>query len=235
MFLFLKLYLAHLVGDFVLQFEELYSLKVRNVWGHIGHVLIHVLVSLLLTIPYWHQPQIWFFIAALGTVHLMQDLLKYNLQKKHPAFTLPLFVLDQVFHFLTVSCILLLPVSRLELGFPSSPSWNLYYSQSLWTVYAIAFLIATFGGSYLLHNFRKNYVPGSRPDHLITSFEMSHAIIERSLWVTAILFPGHPLLWAAVAVAGLSRLAFPKLRNAADFLMSCFWAASVGLLFSRWV
>jgi hypothetical protein len=41
MFLFLKLVLAHLIADFILQFEELYQLKIRSFLGHLAHVLIH--------------------------------------------------------------------------------------------------------------------------------------------------------------------------------------------------
>lgn len=235
MFLFLKLYLAHLIGDFVLQFEELYRLKVRSVLGHAGHVLIHVLVSILLTQPYWGQPVLWIFIGLLAVEHLIQDLIKYNLQKKHPAITFPLFVVDQMIHFLAVRSVLLFSVSKLQLGFPEMPVWNLYYTENAWTLYAIAFLWVTFGGSYLLHNFRKNYLPGSRPDHLITPLEMSHAIVERSCLAGAFLFSSSPLVWTAAAFPALLRLAHPKLRNATDLVMSLAWAALIGFLFRLWV
>ncbi|HTL47707.1 MAG TPA: DUF3307 domain-containing protein [Verrucomicrobiae bacterium] len=234
MFLFLKLYLAHLIGDFILQFEELYRLKVRSVWGHLLHVLIHVLVSLIIIYPYWHQPSIWFFILGLGTVHFIQDVIKYTTQKKIPAYTFPLFVIDQIFHGLVVSSVMLLPVSRLVLGFDGAP-WDAYYRESTWTLYLIAFVLVTFGGSYLLYNFRKNYIPGTRPDHLITPFEMSHALIERPLIAGIFLFGDSPLIWLFALLAGIPRLFFPKLRDPLDFSMSFLYSALIGLIFKTWI
>jgi hypothetical protein len=233
MFLFLKLYLAHVIGDFVLQFEELYRLKVRSFWGHLFHVLIHVAVSILIVMPYWNERSLWIFIGCLGSFHLLQDLIKYRLSEKYPAYIFPLFVIDQVFHAMAVASVLLLPVSRLVLDFEHAP-WNPYYRDSTWTLYAIAFILVTFGASYLLYNFRKNYVPGTRPDHLITPFEMSHALVERPLIAGLFLFGG-PQVWALGLLTGLARLPFAKLRDPLDFAMSFGFSAGIGLLFKTWI
>jgi len=62
--LFLKLILAHLIADFILQFEELYQLKIRSFLGHLFHALIHGLVSLALLYPYLNVLQIWIFATG---------------------------------------------------------------------------------------------------------------------------------------------------------------------------
>src|SRR5664279_3677669 len=98
MFLFLKLILAHLIADFILQFEELYQLKVRSFLGHLSHALIHGLVSLALLYPFLQEPQIWIFVVGMVLIHLAQDLIKYSFTKKMPANTFIYFMTDQICH-----------------------------------------------------------------------------------------------------------------------------------------
>ena len=122
MFLFLKLILAHLIADFILQFEELYQLKVRSFLGQLFHVLIHGLVSLILLYPYLNNPSVWIFIAALVLIHLTQDLIKYSFTKKTPANTFAYFMTDQLCHVLVLSAVVLFPISREVRGFPDFAS-----------------------------------------------------------------------------------------------------------------
>ncbi len=235
MFLFLKFYLAHLIGDFVLQFEELYRLKVRSWKGHVLHVLIHALVSALIVIPLWQAPGIWVFIAGVTLIHLGEDLLKYSLQQKFPYLRFALFTGDQIVHALVVAAVFLFPIRSLKAGFPSHPLLDFYYSHNVWTLLAILFVLTTFGAAYFLHAFRLNYIKNSRPDHYITSFEMIHGFMERSLTVFCFLFL-HPAaaLGGAMAVGSL-RFFVTKLRSKTDFFLSAGLAAALGLLFKPWI
>jgi len=229
MFLFLKLYLAHLIGDFILQFEELYRLKVRSLWGHLFHVLIHALVSLLLVFPFLTNPRLTLFVLAVSTVHYFQDIVKYTLQQKMPHWRFVLFVSDQIVHLLVVASVLLFPWNT---AIPETPSGAAaFYYNNEWTLYAIAFVLSTFGGGYLLHSFRTNYMSGTRPDHFISRFEMSHGLAERTLVTAFFMLGTWPWMLAAAAAAAAMRLPFPLLRNRTDFLMSFLYAAAVGLAF----
>ena len=229
--LFLKLYLAHLIGDFILQFEELYRLKVRSLWGHFFHVSIHALISLALAFPFLSMPAVWIFIFTVSAIHYFQDIFKYTLQKKQPRYGFVLFVADQIMHALIVASVLFFPFARHTPSGPHLGGWTALYLEGAWTLFAIGFILVTFGGSYLLHSFRRNYVAGSRPDHFITSREMSYALIERPLVALPFIMPSVPFLWLCPVLVQIPRLFFPKLRNAADFILSFTYAACLGIIF----
>lgn len=234
MFLFLKLYLAHLIGDFVLQFEELYQLKLRSQLGQFFHVLIHAILMLIVVLPYLDSPRMWGFIAAVMFVHYFQDNVKYRLQTRLPRHRFFLFVTDQIFHGLVVAGVMLLPESREVITFSGKP-WNPYYTDNSWTLLAIAFIFTTFAGSYLLHSFRTNFIPNTRPDHYITNSEMSYALFERTLVTAVFLFCANPVFFGAALFIAVPRLFFPKLRSMPDFIFSYMYAGFIGLLFRIWI
>ena len=231
MFLFLKLILAHLIADFILQFEELYQLKVRSLWGQIFHVLIHGLVSLAFLYPYLNSPQIWLFVSGIVLVHLTQDLIKYSFTKKTPANTFVYFMTDQFCHVLVISTIFLFPISREIRGFPDSAFLDLLYRTNTWTLEAILFITLTFAGSYVLNAFTRSYLKGRSPLYLISSPEMAHAILERSLMAGILLSSASPWRLLLIPCVGVLRLPFKTLRDWTAFLLSLNYAVWVTLLF----
>ena len=233
MFLFLKLILAHLIADFILQFEELYQLKVRSFLGQLLHVLIHGLISLLLLYPYLNKPSIWFFTAALVVIHLTQDLIKYTFTKKTPSNTFAYFMADQACHFLVLSCVFLLPVSHEIRGFPGCALLNSLYRNNLWTLLAIFFIALTFAGSYVLNAFAKSYLKGHSPLFLITSPEMAHAILERTLMAGIFFSCDSPWRALGLPCVGLLRLPFKGLRERTAFLLSLLYALLISILFRK--
>jgi hypothetical protein len=234
MFLFLKLILAHLIADFILQFEELYQLKVRSYLGQIFHVLIHGLISLILLYPYLNTLQIWFFVAGLTLVHLAQDLIKYSFVKKTPANTFIYFMTDQFCHILVISTVFLLPVSHEVRGFPSLPLLDMFYRVNAWTLDAIFFITLTFAGSYILNAFTKSYVKERSPLYLISSQEVAYAIFERSLiaWIL-VLSISAPWMLLFLPCTGIFRLPFKALRDLMSFLLSLSYGIWITLLFQR--
>lgn len=228
---FLKLCLAHLIADFILQFEELYQLKLKSLLGHILHALCHAAISLLLLWPYLGSPFIWALVLGLSTIHLFQDLIKYRLAERHKKYFFIIFVLDQALHFLIISSALLFPECRQVLGFASWPVLNELYMNSRWTLYAIAFVTTTFAGSFTLHALRTNFLADSRQDHFITKWEMVHGILERSVLTWLFIFAPNPWILAFSPLVGLVRLFFKRIRNRNDFLFSFDYAAFVGLAF----
>ncbi|MFH1208997.1 MAG: DUF3307 domain-containing protein [Candidatus Omnitrophota bacterium] len=234
MFLFLKLILAHLIADFILQFEELYQLKVKSFLGQFFHVLINGLVSLVLLYPYLNAPQIWLFVAGLVLVHLAQDLAKYFATKKIPANTFAYFMADQFCHILVISTVFLLPISHEVRGFPTSPLLDMFYRLNIWTIDAIFFIMLTFAGSYVLNAFTKSYLKERSPLYLISSPEVAHAIFERSL-IAWILFSSVSAPWMLFLLpcVGVLRLPFKTLRDLMAFLLSLSYGIWVTLLFQR--
>ena len=230
MFLFYKLYLAHLIGDFILQFEELYQLKLKSIVGHILHVVIHAGVSLLLVFPYLKYPSVWIFVFVITGIHFFQDRIKYRLQQNVKIMFL-CFVADQILHAVFLTAILLVPASRVVLGFPELPKLDIYYQDNNVTLFLIALVLATFTGSYLFHAFRTSYIPGTRKNHGITSFEMFHGIFERGAVLVIFLFSSQPLLFAASPAVGILRLLSNRLASWLDFAISFIYAALLGVLF----
>jgi len=232
-FLFLKLILAHLIADFILQFEEIYQLKVRSFLGQLLHVLIHGLVSLILLYPYLNKSSIWLFTAALVLIHLTQDLIKYHFTKKTPANTFVYFMTDQACHLGVLSAIFLLPVSREIRGFSCCTLIDSIYRNDLWTLLAIFFITLTFAGSYVLNAFSKSYLKDRSPLYLISSPEMAHAILERSLIAWIFFSSDSPWRFLVIPCAGLLRIPFKLLRERMAFLLSLIYALLVSMFFQR--
>ncbi len=230
MVLFLKLILAHLIADFILQFDKLYQLKVKSRVGHVFHAAIHGLTSLLLALPYLRDPRVWGLILTLAVIHYFQDLLKYHLQKERPQSTCIFFSVDQVFHVLFISSVFLFPMARHPPDFSRFPRLVFFYTENFWTLLAIVFVTATFAGSYFLHNLGKNYFKDPRPDQYITPFEISHGILERT-WIMGIFLFADPIFFALAPAVGILRLPKKILKSWRDFILSFIYAASLGLLF----
>lgn len=99
MILFLKLFIAHLIGDFVLQPQswvkekEKKKLKSIKLYLHIG---IHTLLMFILV---WDLSQ-WPLILSIAGIHFIIDALKLILQKKKTKRLF--FFIDQVLHFATL-------------------------------------------------------------------------------------------------------------------------------------
>src|ERR1700704_2417507 len=88
---FLAIYLAHLLADFVFQPQRLVEQKRRgSSAAYLLHGLIHYL-SAAMVIGFLQRGSILslrtqLVIIALTLVHLLIDLAKIELAKKHPAF-----------------------------------------------------------------------------------------------------------------------------------------------------
>jgi len=233
MFLFLKLILAHLIADFILQFEELYQLKIRSFLGHLFHALIHGLVSLALLYPYLNVLQIWIFATGIVLVHLAQDLIKYSFTKKTPANTFIYFMTDQLCHVLVISTIFLFPISHEVRGFPAFPGMDTLYRMNVWTLDVIFFILLTLAGSYVLNAFTKSYLKGHSPLYLISSTEMTHAILERSLVAWILISSASPWTLLLIPCVGVLRLPSKILRDLTAFLLSLSYAILITLLFRK--
>ncbi|SDE32869.1 DUF3307 domain-containing protein [Niabella drilacis] len=100
MMLFIKLLLAHLLGDFVLQPSRWVEEKERNTYKSPKlylHVLIHFVLILLITMDARYLP----LAAFIAGTHLLIDLAKLRFQA--PRTRKAFFVLDQVLHLLVLA------------------------------------------------------------------------------------------------------------------------------------
>lgn len=96
MTIFLTLLLAHLLGDFPLQTNRIFRMKVQGPKGLVLHAAIHVLVTALLIQNFW---QVWPTLLILGILHFLTDWAK--LRYASTPLT-PGFVFDQAIHLITL-------------------------------------------------------------------------------------------------------------------------------------
>ncbi|KKQ70634.1 MAG: hypothetical protein UT33_C0014G0003 [Candidatus Peregrinibacteria bacterium GW2011_GWC2_39_14] len=96
----LYLILAHLIADFMLQPSKLVKWKSESVKGVIVHAGIHVVVTLILILPYLNLATVG-IVLLLGAVHAFIDRTKIDISLKSDKFV-RYFILDQLVHFVTI-------------------------------------------------------------------------------------------------------------------------------------
>ena len=64
--IFWLLFLAHLMADFPLQINTIYSLKKRNAVGVLPHVAIYTTINVIVLLPFLNSGNTWFAIIALA-------------------------------------------------------------------------------------------------------------------------------------------------------------------------
>ena len=114
MVLYLNLFLAHLVGDFVLQPGRLVEAKRRSLRGLLGHVAIITACSV--AVLYSDLPRIWPVLAYVAVAHLTIEVVTIRARRYRAARSLFVFSLDQALHLAS----LVVPVVFLG-GWQQSP------------------------------------------------------------------------------------------------------------------
>jgi hypothetical protein len=226
----IKLFLAHLIGDFLLQPASWVKAKERKklgAWQLYVHVLLHGLLILLIT---WNL-QFWKWALLIAVVHLIIDSLKILLQNK--ANGRLLFFIDQAFHFISIYLIWLWLEDK---SFPFLIFENIPF---LFLVTAIIFL--TNPVSFAVKIFISKWVP--EEDGNAASLQSAGkyiGILERLLVFFFIVINQ----WAAIGflLAAKSIFRFGDLRESKDrklteyvligTLLSFSSAIFIGLLFS---
>ena len=184
MFIFIRLLFGHFIGDYLLQFRKVYTLKFRGLKGVIPHVLLVVASLTLLSWPYLKLPGMWGFLIFIGITHLFQDWIKANLIKIKD--NLWVYLLDQILHALAISAIFLTGLKDLK---PPSGEANVLvrlYNNDAAIIFGIAIIFATYNGFYMISNFRKTYLGSKYND---TAFEKWYGMLER-LAIVSLFFIG---------------------------------------------
>jgi len=92
------MFLAHLVGDFILQWDKLASWKSRELKGVLAHGMVVFIVTWLFSLPF--DPTWWRGIAFIGIIHIFIDAVQLYVKPPIPA--LLRFTLDQLAHFVVI-------------------------------------------------------------------------------------------------------------------------------------
>ncbi len=94
--LFATLIIAHVLGDFALQTDQVYRLKTQGGLGGLAvHVIIHLIATVFLIRP--TEPlSILLFLLNLGVIHYLIDWVKLKTKSERNYIS---FVVDQIAHF----------------------------------------------------------------------------------------------------------------------------------------
>ena len=242
MFLFYRLLLAHLLADFPLQFTQLFRLKVSNRWGAAFHGGIFTLLALILSLPYLAHNSMWVFILLLGIFHILIDETKLSLTRRFKIDNLWLFLSDQGLHIGLIGLLAATSLGRLVLNwplynFPSFLTQAYNDPQSKVIIYIIAYLTATFGGTFLIYYLKKTLFIKQLGKVIISRPEKYFGILERFLIVSLVIFPGHFYFFIPVVLITRS-IACARQKHLGtwiDFLTSIVLAIIIGLILRIWV
>lgn len=152
--IFLHLIIAHLLGDFVFQSNDLILKKYKSWKGILEHVSIITAISILLLFPLLQNPEIWTLIGLIALAHFTQDCLKiaYEIRYNSARSTLPFF-LDQIFH---VGLIAVLSMQLNDLPMIPLPAWFLsFYNAEPLAVYFIGGIMVSYSYDILLYQFAR--------------------------------------------------------------------------------
>lgn len=90
--------LAHLIGDYVLQWDKLAAWKSRELKGIVAHCTIVAIVTAVFALafePYW-----WQGVVFISAAHFFIDTIQFYIKLPIPA--LARFLLDQLAHFIVI-------------------------------------------------------------------------------------------------------------------------------------
>ncbi len=94
----IAMFLAHLVGDYILQWNRLAAWKSRELKGVTAHCLIVFAVTWLFSLPF--NTHWWPWIIFIGVTHFLIDAIQLRI--KLPISALARFTLDQFAHFVII-------------------------------------------------------------------------------------------------------------------------------------
>ncbi|MCA5006765.1 DUF3307 domain-containing protein [Sphingobacterium bovistauri] len=207
--LFLKILLAHILGDFVLQTKSMVEKRKENVAYLVLHVLIHT--GLLVLFLYADLQAYWMLIAFIAFSHLAIDSLKIWFESKYPSKPLLYFCIDQLLHIL-----ILIATVCYTYGVYFFHYNKVFSPKTL--LYAIAFLLITAVSPIFLRLFfskwnREFEFQNKRKDSLMNA-GLLIGIMERLLIVLFIQI--HFLEGIGFLLAAKSIFRFGDLANAKD-------------------
>lgn len=155
MFIYLRLLLAHFIGDYPLQTGKVYNLKSKGLLGTMLHAGVITLCLGILLWPYISTPGVKTFIVVIGSLHLIQDWIKVSLLKNID--NVWIYLADQALHVLTSALVFLTPLKDLK---PLNPNqgWGIaLYNNNFLISYLIAVLVATYLVFYLLYYINRDF------------------------------------------------------------------------------
>lgn len=228
---FVRLLLAHVVGDFMFQTDEFCRKKLEK--GMCGlHLYMHAFVIFLLSWIAFGNIYYWWLALIIGVIHLLIDSFK----KKDNIYS---FLTDQFAHVICIVIITCIAVNKLQyVDFCHDYGW-----LNTICLYALTFLINGKPANILIKHLLKAYSVQSpeEPDGSKESIRSGKLIgnLERWLIIVFMLCGQYEAIGFLVAAKSIIRYkdgdTFKTEYVLAGTLISVFIAVISGLLLSKFV
>lgn len=193
MFIFIRLYLAHCLGDFPFQTNHIFKLKQKGLRGVFLHVLIIVLCCLALAWPYLSNPLVLTFIGFIGITHVIQDHLK--LRFSNPKSQFWLYLLDQACHVGIIALLFLTDIRNLPAPQGGPDLFVSLYRNDQLMIRTIILILTTYNGFFLMESFKTSFTGNlQRYDPFVKWYGM----FERALIALSFLAGDHAFLFMAL-------------------------------------
>jgi len=231
----IAMYLAHLVGDYILQWDSLARWKSREFKGVLAHGMIVLVVTWLLSLPFdigW-----WPWALAIGLTHTAVDAATLWLGKRVPlqgsgTVALARYLIDQAVHLTIITVVLGWSGQMTTPAGPADLMVELHHNRLL--VLALGYTFVTLPAWILVQFTVYGLVDGSAPD-FSRSASKYVGILERSL-ITTCVITGQFLLVPLVTLPRLL-LEGPQVRGSShttlyitELLASVALAVAIGLV-----
>lgn len=190
MFIFIRLLLAHFIGDFPLQFNKIYNLKHKGLIGILPHAFIIMGCLIILSWPYLNFPGLWGFIFFVTIIHLFQDSIKVSYKKIK--FSFWLYLLDQLSHVALIAVVLFTDLKNLRPPKNADGFIVSLYNNNLLVIYLIAIIIATYNGYFMIRNFKNTFFEKA---YSCSTYEKWYGMFERALLVSIFLLDRYLFLF----------------------------------------
>jgi hypothetical protein len=228
------MFLAHLVGDYVLQWDGLACWKSRELKGVLAHGAIVGLVAWLFSLRF--APGWWPYVLVIALTHVAVDAAPLALQKRCPLqsdgrLALARYLIDQLVHIGVILAVLVwsgyLTMPSLVTGLVSALQDNLPLA------FVLGYAFITTPTWVLVQFLVHGLINGSTPDFTQTG-DKYMGILERGL-ITTFVMTGQFVL---VPVVTLPRLVFdgPRVMGTrqstlyvAELLASVTLAIAIGM------
>jgi TRAP-type mannitol/chloroaromatic compound transport system permease small subunit len=195
--------LAHLVGDYILQWDNLSRWKSQALSGALVHGAIVLLVTLLFTLPF--DPSWWPWALFIGLSHTLIDAAQVPIRRRlslrsNGMSALSLFLIDQAAHLSIIGLVLLssgyLKAPSLTADFVAASNDNKFLAFILGYAFLTmpAWIIIKFIVFAIMNGSAPDFSPGARSKYT--------GMLERGLITTLILLGQFVL----VPLAALPRL-----------------------------
>jgi hypothetical protein len=225
MFLFWRLFLAHLVADYPLQTGWVFREKTEHTWGVVYHGSVAGVLGFALAGPYLRYPKTWLVLIGLWLFHIFLDKGKTLLNSKVVRSWWLVFIADQALHVGSVW------VAAILINGPELGRDVFLWGNDTFFQLASAYVISAYSLQFLVSS-----IKGSRPGDVPIMPRLSLRLVESGerIAITTLALLGGMFL-VAIPLCVLPRLILKREKPGEiaywEIILSLILSAGVGMFF----